>query len=543
MALSNDDSTNDHVFNTNSMDNIFRVCTYNMHGFNQGSEMLNYLCCNVHPDIIFIQEHWQSPDNLPKLLGFSSDFIGFGISAFESKLGAGILYGRPYGGVCILAHKKYSKLFKTVICCERYVIVIIGSIAFVNVYFPCKSNLKSNEHLDIIHNLIDEINSHLSAHAHELVIFGGDLNTDLRNNSLVNDSIHSFAQELNLMVSTTVVASNIDYSFHAVSSGHRSLIDWLLLSSVLGPSVVAMNILDSEPNLSDHLPIVLDFKFSDLYLSCADDLKLHTSLDTQRSTTRNLNWDHANLDAYYDISRVTLQPVLDELRPIYLKLMNNFAYSRANDICASSKSNNVSDYSICRDISVYLIDKFYPLLTNALVNAANCTVSKVKTAVSKHWWSTDLQNEKNKSIDSHHIWVDAGRPRSGPIFDLYKKQKYAYKFAVRNAKCDSELSITNDLHDALCCKDAGSFWKIWHSNFNLKNSNNPKIVGGLTDRQEIEKDLLTFSMTHVNLTPMYSMNHHQLDSMMLFMNIKVTRLMKTVSSPLNKFARLFANLS
>ena len=143
----------------------------------------------------------------------------------------------------------------------------------------------------------------LSAHAHEFVIFGGDLNTDLRNNSLVNDSIHSFAQELNLMVSTTVVASNIDYSFHAVSPGNRSLIDWLLLSSVLGPSVVAMNILDSEPNLSDHLPIVLDFKFSDLYLSCADDLKLHTSLDTQRSTTRNLNWDHANLDAYYDISR------------------------------------------------------------------------------------------------------------------------------------------------------------------------------------------------------------------------------------------------
>ena len=100
-----------------------------------------------------------------------------------------------------------------------------------------------------------------------------------------------------------------------------------------------MNILDSEPNLSDHLSIVLDFKFSDLHLSCADDLKFHTSLDTQRSTTRHLNWDHANLDAYYDISRLTLQPVLDELRPIYLKLMNNFAYLRANDICSSSKSN------------------------------------------------------------------------------------------------------------------------------------------------------------------------------------------------------------
>ena len=152
------------------------------------------VCCNVHPDIIFIQEHWKSPVNLPKFLAFSSDFIGFGISAFESKLGAGILYGRPYGGVRILALKKYSKLFKTVICCERNVIVILGSVAFVNVYFPCESNIESNEHLEIIHNLIDGINSHLSAHAHELVIFGGVLNTDMRINSLVNDFIHSFAE-------------------------------------------------------------------------------------------------------------------------------------------------------------------------------------------------------------------------------------------------------------------------------------------------------------------------------------------------------------
>ena len=182
-----------------------------------------------------------------------------------------------------------------------------------------------------------------------------------------------------------------------------------------------------------------------MYLSCADDLKLHTSLDTQRSTTRNLNWDHAKLDAYYDISRLTLHPVLDELlRPIYLKLMNNFAYSRANDICSSSKSNIVSDYSICRDISVYLIDKFYPLLTNALVNAANCTVSKVKTTVSKHWWSTDLQNEKNISIDSHHIRVDAGRPRFGPIFDLFKSKNMHTNVlsAMRNAILNYQSLMT-----------------------------------------------------------------------------------------------------
>ena len=188
MALNNDELISDHVVNVdlNSVDdvppspvnNILRVCTYNMHGFNQGSEMLNHLCLNVHPDIIFIQEQWQSPDNLYKILSFSSGYVGFGISAFESKINTGILYGRPFGGVCILINKKYSNVIRSVICNERYVIIMIGTFAFVNVYLPCRSNLNLNDHFNSVNNIIDEINSHLGTLAPELIMFGGDLNTD-----------------------------------------------------------------------------------------------------------------------------------------------------------------------------------------------------------------------------------------------------------------------------------------------------------------------------------------------------------------------------
>ena len=184
------------------------------------------------------------------------------------------------------------------------------------------------------------------------------------------------------------------------------------------------------------------------------------------------------------MSRLSLQPVLDEFLPLYLKLMNDFAYSNARYICSCS-THDVSDYSICRDIAVHLIDKFYPLLTSALTVAANCTVPRVKHNFLKHWWSNELQVEKNKSIESHRLWVSAGRPRCGPIFDIYKTDKYAYKLAVHNAKNDSALSITNDLHDALSTKDTSSFWKIWHAKFNSKNPNKPKVVGGLVDEQAI----------------------------------------------------------
>jgi len=68
------------------------VISYNMHGFNQGSNLLSSLCDAAEkPDVIFLQEHWLTPANLPKLVNFSSNYTLFGISAMESALCHGIL--------------------------------------------------------------------------------------------------------------------------------------------------------------------------------------------------------------------------------------------------------------------------------------------------------------------------------------------------------------------------------------------------------------------------------------------------------------------
>ena len=122
-----------------ALNNNFQVCTYNLHGINQGSILLNYICTNLLPDVIFIQEHWQAPDNLHKIISFSPSYTGFGISAMEFNVQSGVLHGRPWGGCCTLVHSKYIKLINNVVCSERFVIIMIGSIAFVNLYLPSKS--------------------------------------------------------------------------------------------------------------------------------------------------------------------------------------------------------------------------------------------------------------------------------------------------------------------------------------------------------------------------------------------------------------------
>ena len=79
-----------------------KVLTYNMHGFNQGQVLLNDICMQNKYDILFIQEHWLSPAVLSKILNFSENYIGFGISAMEAAVSSGMLRGRPFGGTAIL---------------------------------------------------------------------------------------------------------------------------------------------------------------------------------------------------------------------------------------------------------------------------------------------------------------------------------------------------------------------------------------------------------------------------------------------------------
>ena len=97
--------------------------------------------------------------------------------------------------------------------------------------------------------------------APDYIIFGGDLNTDLRINSDVSDVIRVFAGDHDLIECSGIATPPIDYTYHNISTGHRSFIDWLLVSSALRLSVTNLDILDRACNQSDHLPAVLEFLF------------------------------------------------------------------------------------------------------------------------------------------------------------------------------------------------------------------------------------------------------------------------------------------
>src|SRR6476619_5364669 len=101
----------------------FSIISYNLHGFNQGANLLRKFCLSSdNPDLIFIQEHWMTSANLYKLNHFHKDYSFYGISAMDSVVSNSILRGRPWGGVSVHIKSKHVDKIRFIQCKERFVV-------------------------------------------------------------------------------------------------------------------------------------------------------------------------------------------------------------------------------------------------------------------------------------------------------------------------------------------------------------------------------------------------------------------------------------
>ena len=129
----------DSTINLHVTDNIpLKIVCYNMYGFYQGYPLIEDLIATNRPDIILLQEHWLTPDNICKFDKLFPDFFSFGCSAMSKCVESGMLRGRPFGGVITLVNNKLRKCTETVKCDDRFAIIKVDDLLVVNVYLPCQ---------------------------------------------------------------------------------------------------------------------------------------------------------------------------------------------------------------------------------------------------------------------------------------------------------------------------------------------------------------------------------------------------------------------
>ena len=282
------------------------------------------------------------------------------------------------------------------------------------------------------------------------------------------------------MLCNDIKKTNCDYTYRHDSLNHSSYVDYFIVSKCFKGDIIHHSILEDEVNLSDHLPIALSITMDHLTTNCKiNALKFHPTESGNDGSTTRLRWDHANLQLYYATTYSVLLPIFEEFNvslanclktPLFLPChCNNLIYYNGNEC-------------VCKFTD--LIETTYSNIVTSIDRVAQSIVPTIRTKSMKFWWDQELNELKDKATISHRNWLSANKPNHGELNDLRKKQKYAYKKAIRNKQKDENLSITTSLHDALSAKDHSTFWKMWKSKFGSQNKV-PLVVNGHTDSKEI----------------------------------------------------------
>ena len=365
--------------------------SYNLHGLNQGlpgiTEMINMLA----PDVIMVQEHWLVPSNLTRLNEISIEYGFFGSSAMNSCLGAGPLYGRPYGGTAILYKKELLSALTNITSNDRFTVIKVCEWLLFCVYMPCVGT--PNRQVlctDILH----EIEALIFSNPGCKYLIGGDLNANLDCQDSVSDIFNNFLFRNNFVRCDVLFPLSNNYTYVQESLGRMNSIDYFLISDC--QSAIAYNILDLDVNLSDHLPILTICR-------CVLPVKYQSkSKPSPSAEIAHYRWDHAPLGQYYQHTLFLLQPVLDEL-----KMLEN-------------SSGNGS-------LSIDLTEILYNKVINGLKISADLFIPKRKKNFYKFWWDAELDSLKLNAVSSCRLWKESGKPKHGPIFDIYHRDKLVYK--------------------------------------------------------------------------------------------------------------------
>ena len=92
----------------------------------------------------------------------------------------------------------------------------------------------------------------------------------------------------------------------------------------------------------------------------------------------------------------------------------------------------------------------------------------MSSSVLKAFWSDELNDLKQQSIFWHDLWLSAGRPNKGVIYDIKTRCKYKYKHAIKSAYEHYEHKYTDEFVSHFLNKDLPQFWKSWNSKFRKK---------------------------------------------------------------------------
>ena len=161
-------------------------------------------------------------------------------------------------------------------------------------------------------------------------------------------------------------------------------------------------------------------------------------------TTIYVKWSDLN---DYDVNKYYLET---------RRLLSDITLTSEAFSCKDVECKNVNHTN---DISI-----MYNKVIDSLHKASHGFISKKKNKNDYQvpGWNEHCKDAHSEARENYLLWVSNGKPKQGPIFDLYKSTKYRFKYIMRLCKKGEECHKANKLADKLVQKDYIKFWKEVH---------------------------------------------------------------------------------
>ena len=99
-------------------------------------------------------------------------------------------------------------------------------------------------------------------------------------------------------------------------------------------------------------------------------------------------------------------------------------------------------------------------------------------------WNDGLRKLRHETNFWYHVWLEAGCPKSGALFDI-KKAKKRYKYAVCKVKRQQMYFLRDKLAKSYCRKNPQDFWSLVNKLTKPRNSRCAPVVDGVSDGNDI----------------------------------------------------------
>jgi len=433
-----------------------KMCSFNCRGLQSSVHELQLLSASF--DVICLQELWLLDSELGILNNIVTGMHGFGVSPMDAS--SGFVRGRPHGGVGFLCKDNLLTNASVVYTGNQWSValrltnVLGDTLTVVNVYLPCDKYDNVDKYFDCVGQL-----SAFVADLDSKYFIVGDFNCDPRTPSPCGSILAGFCADEDLVLADGCLPSD---SFTYVSDAWNST-SWLdhCLASQSAKLLLHDFYIIAPSSSSDHLPLSFSVDFDCMYVG-----------------------DPPPMGPFQHPTKVNFHAVSDSIAA-YTACVND-------NVCKVDLSSfdviKCSDVHCSHPEHLDQIDLFFTTLNNCLLSASSVCLSSGFSSSSRHkrvpGWSEYVHDAHIAAKDAFRLWCAWNKPKSGPVFDLFKKSRATYKYAIRHCRMQEETIRADKLASSLASKN---YCRFWSSVSRCKGGKGtpPPTVGGITGSEGI----------------------------------------------------------